>query len=236
MSTKYTSLAICEMALRKIGSFSINDESANASEMMVTLDSLDLIMAELSGVERCWWLIPKTIQIPLILDVSDYDITTVLIDNDLLDGIQFPYDANLDNGEGVITEITMRTRARWDKLFSNNTSGTPSDIYINRHSSPTMQVYPIPGEGIDGSSINLSFQSFAPSVGSINNEAHGLREAWQRWAVFQLAADIGDGPVRKLPARDIQGFEKRAAIALTKLLSFENKEHESQPIKTAFRY
>jgi hypothetical protein len=235
MSTIFTSNQICEMALRKIGVFAINDESADAYHVAVALDWLDLNMSELSGVERCWWLVPETISIPLTAEVADYDILSVLGAAAPDDGIQFPYAAAINNGGGGITPLTINRRDEWDVISAPGTSGTPTDIYIDRQSSPTMQTYPVLGAGVTGYSVDLTFQTFAPSVGSVKNKAHGLRAAWQRWAIIQLAADIGAGPVKSLPTARINQYRKEAEIARELLLAFENKEHVNKPVAD-FRY
>lgn len=226
---------ICEAALRKIGSYTLNDAGAEANEVEEALFWLDLGVKELAGTERCFWLIPATLSMPLTASTKAYDLMAVLAADAPEDGIQFPVEATLVDGNGNRTPLERIGRREYEALTNPDSSGEPDRVFIDRLGKPTLYTYPVLGADATGYSIDLVVQTFAPAH-TIKNagEAHGLREAWERWAIFHVSADIGEGPVRRLPAGEVLGYRQQAEISRARLLAFENREHASyRPI--AFR-
>lgn len=239
MSILLTAREISEKALRKAGVLSINDDAAEGPELAETLGWLDLIVAELAGTERCFFFIPDTLSIPLSADTPSYDLDGTLGADGPADGIQFPIFATIatiDNN-GSETPIEIVRRRQYEELAKKATTGTPDRIFIDRLNDPKMFVYPVPGTGASGLAIKLVVQTFAPQyrLSQSGNKATGLRAAWQLWAITKLAAEIGDGPVRRLPKSEVDSFRRDAEVSLNRLTAFENREHNSMPHVTAFR-
>ena len=57
----FSAYRVAEKALRKIGAFPITDSAADPLEMREALDWLTIIMAELAGRDRVFWLTPATL-------------------------------------------------------------------------------------------------------------------------------------------------------------------------------
>jgi len=235
MSKLFSAKKICEMALEKIGALSINDESADPNELSRALHWLDLIMAELAGVERCWWLVPAAVTMPLTASTASYDIQGTVGASSPADGIQFPYKAKLNDGNGNFSEVKIIDRTEYEELTQPEASGTPTHCYIDRAIVPTMKVYPVPGSTMTGYSIDLAVQSFAPDFATDGRKATGLRAAWQAWAIEELASKIGAGPVRRLPRAEIGDLKSDAELSRSRLLAFENREHDDRPPVSKFR-
>ena len=54
----------------------------------------------------------------------------------------------------------------------------------------------------------------------------------QDWLILQNAADIGSGPVRRLPPGEINDIRQQAAISRAALMAYSNREKVSQPRRT----
>lgn len=235
MSQLFTARKIAEDALKKIGSLSINDDGADPAEMEEALHWLDLEMAFLSGTEPLLWLVPDTIPVPLTGAQKTYKLSTALGANFPVDGIQFPKHAMLDLGNMNEEPVEIIGRLEYDRIARKDQSGSPTRIFIDRLVEPTMTIWPVIGTGVTGLSINLTFQTFAPKFSGNGRRATGLRAAWQRWAIYQVAAGIGDGTVRKLPDREVTTLRAIAESSRSRLAGFENSDHASPPRLTAFR-
>ncbi len=226
MSVLFSARSVCEQSLRKVGSYSINDMAADGIELAVALEWMDLNMAQLAGTNEAWWLVKATNTIPLVALQASYDLATIL---PAAAQAQFPLYAEWDSGNGNQQPVEIVTRQTFEELPDPTTSGQPTLIHIDRLTTPIMRVYPVPATAAVGS-ILLTTQTFSPNIaGSVGgNLPHGLAAAWQRWLVYRVASDVGDGPVRRMPLNDLRAFEAKAGEALAALLSFNNREHDNE--------
>lgn len=226
MSTRFTAKQICEMALEDIGVVSIHETGATKEQLRRTLARLDLIVAHLSGITRCFWLIPDTLEVALTTAAS-YGLLATLASDAPDEGIQFPVAARLDV-DGNVTPLTIVTKETWNGLDQSRT-GTPELIYIDRLNTPTMSVYPVPT--VSGYTVLLDVQTFGPTLTGPRQEntSHLLRLSWQAYLVKKLAAWLGNGPIRKLSNADIRLREADAKMHLDELLAFENRQHDTEP-------
>lgn len=236
MPTLLNAREVCEKALRKIGAFSINDTAARAEEMTEALAWLDLNMAELGGTGRCWWLVPNTLSIPLTAAVAEYDLKTVLGSDYPTDGVQFPLKAMIDNGAGYQQPVDIVRRTVFEDLSTPGRTGTPELIYINRFRDPVMTTWPTLGAGVTGYTLELVVQTLSADVVTTNgNIDTDLDAAWQRWGIYQLCADLGDGTIRRVPLNESQAYERKAETARKRLEVFQNREHHDHPKVVAYR-
>lgn len=235
MSTKLSARQICEHALRRIGAFSINDDGADGTEMTVALQNLDMELAELAGTSRLLFLVPDTLSITLTGGIKSYDIDDVLGQAAPDLGIQFPISASLDISNGNETPIEIVTRPKYEEIKRKDTTGNPEIIFIDRLDDPKMLVYPVPAVGVTTLKIKLVVQTFAPEFSGNGQKATSLRVAWNKWAVLQLAAAIGDGPVRQLPDAEVNKIVALAEASRQRLEAFENRDHHSYPRLVEFR-
>lgn len=243
-STIYTAKETAERALRKINAFSINDDSAREEDLYEALYWLDMIVAHVAGIGRCFWLVRDELSLPLTAGDHTYDLAA-LLNQQIKNGVQFPVAAFLETtpaGGGpsrtplpIVQQITFR------KTVTNPTStGAPTAIFIDRLNGPTLYTDRVATavEVTAVTKIILIVQTFSGSLkpkGSaagnieLSNEQAGLRPAWNLWAVTALAAQIGDGPVRTLPSERIDRWKRDAAGYLEQLYAFENREHDDEP-------
>lgn len=234
-STIYTCKEIAERALRLIGAYSINDEAAADNDLYETLYWLDMLAANEAGTRRALWLVKDEQEVTLVEDDGDYNLP-VELNASLPEGVQFPIAAMLDQ-DGVRTPLRIVTHREFRRLSIPATTGTPVMVFIDRLNGPTMHVYPIPDENVDGQTIVLVVQSFAKSMKpkgvtaqTFNAEQQaGFRPAWNLWAVFRLASMIGNGAVRAIPADRIREYRVEATLLELRLEGFENDEHSDDP-------
>ena len=235
-STLYSAVEIAERALRKIGSYSINDTAAQQEDLQEALYWFDMETAHLAGTGKCFWLMRDEVSITLAEDDPDYDLETET-GQQLETGVQFTKEAVLDDGNGNRTPLRIVSQREFRRLTKPGTTGQPALLFIDRLNGPTMHVYPIPNDAVDGWTIVLTLQTFANSVkprgltgdSGIGNQNAGFPAAWNLWAVTMLASLIGDGPVRALPLEKIRSWKLDAAVLLRGLDAYQNREHDNDP-------
>lgn len=235
MSSLLNAKAICERALRLIGAYSLVDSQADAEEMAEALHWLDLILAELSGTHRIYWLVPATVAVPLVAGQGTYDVLNACTPT-LPNGMEFPIEAWREDSSGNRTPVQMVSHRDFNAI--EPTAGLPTAIHIDRLTGPTMRLNRVPGAELEPNTqfIKLVVQTYAGTFSGTNGvKETGLRAAWQKWAIYELSSNIGAGPVRRVSATEIADFRKVAAASLTALLGYENQQHLSQPQLTEFR-
>jgi len=247
MSAVLSAKQVCEEALRKIGAFSINDSAADGTELRVALNWLDLIMAELSGSTQVFWLMRNEINLTLTTGQRSYTLPAALNASAPGNGIQFVNSATLVNETGARTPLTVLDYQTYNNVADKDTVGDPTGIYVERLLEPVLYTYPVAQFNTaigQTRHIELNVQTFANtvggdrSVGRIQSEGalqHGLRQSWQRWAIYRLAHSLGDGTIRSLPSGRLDRLNDQALLAEKKLLAFENSETFDTPIQTAYR-
>ncbi len=236
MSKLWKASGICERSLRKIGAFSVNDTAADPEELSEALYWLDLAVAELAGTEQCQWLIPTTLSIALTANTPSYDLSTALGTGNPTDGVLFPIEAWIRDSSGNDTPIDIIRRRDFEDIEDKDKSGVTDRIYIDRlNDDQNIYVYPVVDE--TGYSIRLLCQTYAPNLlggtpSEGGNVRHGFSTEWQRFLILQNAADIGSGPVRRLPASEIADIRQQAEMSRSRLMTYSNREKVSQPRRT----
>ncbi len=232
MSALFSTTDICERALRKIGSFSINDSAADPEELQEAAYWLDMSVAEMVATERCTWLIPDTITLALTADTASYVLSTIMGTSYPTDGFLFVIEAYLTDG-GTDQPINIMRRREYEDISKKTAGGRPEGVYIDRLSAKTEQkiyVYPVPSDAT--LSLKLVIQKQSPDLSPRAGVRHGFQVAWQRWLVLATAAEIGDGPVRRLPSGETDRTRRDAEMAFRKLQSSFNREtHRSRRVK-----
>lgn len=243
MSTTFSVRFIVEEALRKIGSFVITDGGADGEAVRVGLSWLDLIMAHVGGTNRLWWLVPtEPILVNLVNGQERYVLPNAISANAPLSGFQFPLEAFLDLGNGDIRPVQILRRDQWDEIKASNiNAGDPIAIYIDRLAVPTVHIIPVPTLQPTQRVLRITCQTFGPSLASSTisgtssanlNRPSGLRASYQMWAIYQLAATLADGTIKRMPTEELQRLEEIAEKLWGELMAFENSEHESLPPTT----
>lgn len=229
MSRLFSARELAERALRKIGAFSINDTAADPEELHETLFWMDMAIAEFVGAERCHWLIPVTVEIPLTTSAS-YDLSAAAGSNYPSNGIIFPTDAYLRDSSGNDVEIDLWGRRRYESIDDKDATGEPAGVYIDRLTDDqNLFVHPVPASaGLY--TLRLVCQTYAETVATqtgaakSGNVQHGWPVEWQRWLINQTAADTGSGPVRRLPKSDVDDIRRDAELSRNRLTTYSNRE------------
>lgn len=218
MPKLFTAAEICDLALRRIGSYSVYDTGADASSHEVALEHLDLLVSETTGTYKLWWFTPATQEMALVAGQRDYPLVSLLDTK-----IQFiEHVFLLRNGRQ--TELTQIRRSTFDQYTEEElTGGCPEWVYIERNDNPTLSLLPDP---IAGDSLLITGQTYSADLTTDNGEVpHGFPAAWQRAIVLQLAADLGSGPITKLPEQELDRLEKKAGTAFRRLDVYNNREN-----------
>lgn len=228
----------CKRALRKIGSFSINDAGAEPEEMEEARFWLDMIVGHQAARKRTWWLTPTTATFALEAGTQEYDLDAMLAPTASARGEQFVIQAFLDDADTgeMIHEISLRSRREWEETDQRQRAGTPECAYIDRHQSPKMLVSPVPNDA-RSYQVRVIFQSYSPNFPAmqwVNRTDTAIRSSWNLWLVTALAAQIGNGPVRKLPADEVRDMKAEAGGLLTDLEAYEDHEQANEPRRVEF--
>lgn len=223
MSALYTAKQIAERALRKIGAYSINDSAADPAELEESLYWLDMAVGHLVETSRPKWLLPNTITKALTANQQTYTLATLLGSDNPTDGVLYVTGVSLRDSSGNDTPLDMLTKAKWDEITDKDQTGTPEAVYIDRLKTLTLKVVPVPT--VSTFSILLDVQTYAPDLTASNGKVrHGFSNGWQLWQVLALAAQIGDGPVRKLPVAEVDRIINKSNSVLNDLLNYANRE------------
>ncbi|MER8967715.1 hypothetical protein NKI25_18670 [Mesorhizobium sp. M0808] len=237
MSRVLKAKEICERALRMIGKFPTTESAPDGEDLREALFWLDMVMAEVAGTTRLFFLIPASIRLTLVAGQQPYllsDEITAFPDN----GFQFPVAAWLEDANGNRTPLEIVARDTWLEKSLLSTPGTPCEVYIDRLPDPTLYTYPtIDATDTDVWTVVLDFQSYAPNVAPAGVSGTRpqdsvetlFRQAWQRWLTYKLCVDIGGGAVVKLPENSLARFEREELKARGALEAFENREHDTEP-------
>ena len=229
MSTLFSARQIVEHALRKVGDYGLNDQAADPVSLRLGLEWLDMVFATFAGTNRVWWLVPGVLTLPMVADTASYDLPASLGASYPGDGIQFPIEARLEDSGGNTVPFRLVRLDEWEAITDTDQTGTPAIGYLDRFAAPTLQVHPVPTDATY--SVKLRVQTFAADIADkgAGDQATGLRAAWQEWAIYRLAAALGDGTVRVLSGGEINYLSARAAGLEARLLAFENREHVTGP-------
>ncbi len=239
MSQVLTASKICEEALGAIGEFPVTESAPDGENLRRAMTWLDLNMAQLAGTTELFSIVQATLSFTITNGTSSYDLYTALGTNLPFDRVQFPRKAWLEDAAGNRTPLEIVTRDKFEAVDKATETGTPEMIHLDRlPTSPKLRIYPTPA-ATDSTvwTIKLVVQTYAPNVAPSgvtgtqpsSSVLTGFRQAWQRWLIFQLAADLGSGPVRRLPKTSLDEFRGQAKDAKDALLVFENQEHETTP-------
>ena len=231
----FSAYRIAEKALRKIGAFPIVDSAADPLEMREALDWLTIIMAELAGRDRIFWLVPATISIPLTATTGSYDIQAVMGTDYPELGVQFPVEAWVEDDAGNRTWAEIVQRSVYENLEDRGKAGPVAMLYIDRLYPPTLYTYPVLADTSKSWFVKMVVQTFAPDFQGSTDRATGLRSAWQMWCIYRLASCLGDGSIRRIPTEEIVGFKREAMETYLQLFAYEQREHESTPPVCEYR-
>ena len=234
MSADLTIGQICERALRKIGAYPIADSAADPEAMAETTYWLDMVVGHLSGSMRCFWLVPATISVNLTTGQGVYDFADLLGQSNPDESAQFLIWATVTSGGSDIPVKILRRR-EYDEIADKTSTGVPKTIYVDRLvENQRVYVHPVPGAG-ETIKLNLTIQRFNRDLLQAKPaKLHGLRSTWNLWLVTALAAEIGDGPVRRVPDGELRAMRDRANELVAQLVGYDAQEQAGEPRRVRF--
>lgn len=248
-STLFSPSSLCEKAMGLVGAFTPNDAAPDPAALAVTLEWMEILIAELAGVQRCQWLIPETLEFYLDADVASYKLSGVAGNNLSTLLLMYPIEAwivrssDTDTTNENAEPVDIIRRKEYEDRSHGGSSGTPYSIYINRlNDDPDIFVYPVPSDST--TRLRIVFQTYSRTVlantqvaaNEDGSAAHGFDRAWQNWLITRTAAKIGDGPVRKLTEQKITRLLGEATASLSALNYSINRERISTRLRRTKRY
>lgn len=228
---------IAERALRRIGAFPINDAAPDAADLEETLLWMDMVMQYAAATRRRNWLFRTPIvSIPLTAGEASFNLADKLGPDYPPLGILFPKVAYIRQG-GQDSEISIWRRQEYEDIANKTATGVPKGVFIDQvgDAERTLFLNPVPTDG--SLTLRLVVQTFAPSVVGLRgtrDQASGevvpmMPAALELWLATATAAQIGAGPVRRLPDGEVRELEARAAGLLAEFDVSGARERPSQP-------
>ena len=221
-------------ALMKINEITPNDPAADATSLALAISWLDMALAHHLSTNYFWFLIPDQFTIALTAGDNDYDLLAELGASWPQDGLIFPIEAKLIDDAGNPHGVDIIRRDKWDDL-DQTTTGPPDKVYFDRSSKLTlvMRVHPMLATGVTGWSIRLTAQRYGTRLtggGQNPSVLTDLSAAWNLWATTMLAAELGDGPIRRLDNTTITRWKGEAKQYLDDLKRFAGDQHADDAI------
>lgn len=234
MTELYSARKVAEEALRKIGALTPHDNGADGNEFNIALSSLDIVLGHYLTPDNFTFLIPATTSITLTGGTAAYALSSAMGSNWPQSGVFYVKDAYLLTDGANPAFLEKIRRDEYDKLDATET-GTPCKIYLDRSdpSEITLRTWPTLGSGVTGRTINLTIQKFPATISGTNvipEVRTDLPAAWNMWSIYQLAAYLGDGTIRRLSNSDIADFRDVAEKLLNDLKGFTDDEHANDEI------
>lgn len=239
MSKVLNANELCGRALRMVGAWPTSETAPLAEHLREALFRLDLIMAENAGVMEVFNLQLPTIEVTLTNGQQNYNVRSLLLGQYPANGIMFPIDAAVVLATGTVLPVEIVSREKWDRLPNLVSYGVPTFIYMDRLiADPMIRLWPYPAAG-DASvyKLRLNVQQGANNVAPQgvtgarpeDTTILNLRAAWQRYMIYALAYDLGDGAINKQPIPRLKEWARERDAARFRIESFENREHDTEP-------
>lgn len=219
---------VCERALRKIGAYSIRDTGARADEMDEARHWLDMVIGHVASLKRTWWLVPSTLRLTLTPATAAYNLRTTLSDEPAVQHVVALHVVDLATNQNRPLPILRRTE--WEGRDKHLPAGPACAAWIDRTRDPVLHLHPAPPSPV-AQAIDVTFQRFAPdrSGGTWTQRLDEIRDGWNLYLVTALAAEIGDGPVRKLPGDEVRAMKMDAKRFYEELLAYDDHEQADEP-------
>ena len=199
MSKLLSARELALSSMRLVGVASPQDTSVDEGKTSIALQCLDLLLSERAAVTRLWSLTPQNATFSYTADAESVDVSSLLGATNRID---FVRDAYVD---ATSEKIQLLRRDEWENSRNGlyRFGGPGRALYIASDGDDTYTAYllPVPTSAL---LIRLTGNKFpntvadASQASSTANAAHGLEVGWQRWMKYQLACEIGDGPLARV--------------------------------------
>lgn len=259
MSRLFTVAEICDLALGKIGSNPTRTSGSRAEDVETARYWLDMVVGHQAARARTWWLVPATASFTIQEAVAAYDLASVLSATQAPNGVAFVITVMLCNattGE-LIHEIPMVRRRefelralggrsdsspdaspwRWNEMEQGPSTGIspgqPNVCYVTRDQAPTITFSPTPDQDytckVVIQSYSKDFVAADPTERVLN-----LRSSWNMWLVTTLAAALGSGPIRMLPADEVKTMKNESIVLRGELEAYDVHEAQTAGRRVAY--
>lgn len=223
---------ICERALRKIGEFSINDDGAAPVALEEARHWLDMVVGHTGSRQRAWWLVRESLNLTLLPGVATYDLAASLPGAPPVQHVIAVWAVPLAGGEPI--EMEVMRRQEWEAQDATRIS-RPETVYVDRSRTPSLRVWPTPPNPVQHR-LRIMHQRFAADTTQLDpvQSIPDLRETWNLYLVTALAKQIGNGPIRKMPADEVREMEAEAQRLLNDLEAYDAHEQAGEPRRVAY--
>lgn len=230
---------VLQRALRKIGAFPVSSSGARPVEMEEARYWFDMVVGHLAARKRTWWLVPATAVIPLIAGQKDYSLADLIPLDDAEDGLQAVVAVWVDDAAtgATLGQVSILRREEYEAEvgYAVGASGPPNTCHIDRVQRPTLRFVQAP-DAAGSYNARILYQTYAPDLrtGHDIQKLERFRTTWTLYLTLAVAAQIADGPVRKLPRDEVQDMKRDAAAALHDLESYDDHEQHDEPTVVQF--
>lgn len=241
MSRVLTATGIGSLALATIGAFTVNDTAPDPIHLQRTMQFLDMLLAETVGTRRMFHRIePGVLSLAITNGTQSYNLYTALGASLPADGIQFVVAAWCEDQDARRWPVEIVNQQKFETVCEPDKTGPPEWMHLDATADPTLRIYPIPDSSDTNTyTLKLQVQKYAPDVAPggitgtmpLTSVMHDFGQTWQRWMVFQLAHDIGSGPVYSIERDRLDRFARIAADSKMRLEAYTNRTQEtSDPV------
>lgn len=223
MSLRLTPASIATAALRRIGQLPPSESAASGSDLSIALGTLDRILSYVGGVEQLEWLKSSAVQIAIEDGQQRYDLNaSISPDLDYVSAARLVFD-------GADSEpLELLLRDDWDALTDRDRqSGRPMALFIERTPDAVGWLYPIPD---DDFTLELTRQRVTPDVTQSNGTVdHAFFDSWQLFLEWELAYQLGTGPIRSLPPDQRREMRSEAMRLKNELMAKQSRQNVHRP-------
>jgi hypothetical protein len=219
---------LCERALRKIGAYSIRDTGARTDEMEEARHWLDMVVGHVASMKRTWWLVPSTARLTLTAGTTAYGLRSLLPGAPSIQHIVALHTVNLTTGQR--DPLPIWRRQEWLERDGTLVAGEAVGAWIDRTRDPVLSLHPAPPATVT-EAIDVTYQTFAAdqASGTYTQKAENIRDGWNLFLTTRLAAEIGNGPVRKLPQDEVREMQMTAKGLYDDLAAYDDHEQADEP-------
>ena len=230
---------VLQRALRKIGAFPVSSSGAKPAEMEEARYWFDMVVGHLAARKRTWWLVPETATFALVAGQKEYALADLMPLDDAEDGLQAVVAVWVDDATtgATLGEVSILRRQEYEGEvgYAANAVGPPASCHIDRTQRPVLKFVQAP-DAAGSYRARVLYQTYAPDLRSGRDikKLERFRTTWTLYLTLAVAAQIADGPVRKLPRDEVQDMKRDAAAALHDLESYDDHEQHDEPVVVQF--
>jgi hypothetical protein len=232
MATVFPVNTIINEALRAVGELSTHDAGSDPAKFAIAMTWLDMLVAEVVETERPLWLIPEAVTASIPIDTVPFDFVQAAASDIETDRFRGPITcAIVSDATGHADPLRRMTLQEYEAIGDKSAGGYPCAVYVDRTELRPLFYFDSVVK-VTGYSLRVTF--FLNNQAIAVNGEHGFPQAWQRFLVRALAADIGSGPVVRLPQSEIDDHRKQAEMARERLFARKNRPY-ARPNRVKFR-